>query len=641
MTVRYSDIVTTEVDGLNVVPVPIVGASVIITDSTGVIATLTQDDGTEIVQPVFTDGRGMLEFNVPSPGDVYRFQYRYGGRLIRETDIIIGTPPQFKGADGKDGDPGGNVMAVGGFSALSGLNIPAGTTLLQTSGMTRGVLIEDTSLTDANVAAYPLAIVKTANGRYFRRDYRAGLWAEQFGAVGDGLDASADGNNAAIDAILAYAAFCGRTDSYRLCCPPIYFGIGDFVVTKGFNLKAHYQFIGMASGYAGGEVATIITLKANAYLFVVNTYDTNNGLPILSPGVNDRGADGTEFSHLYLRYAGTETIAANGRLNGPTGVWAHAAVYIHDCIFTGFTGCGWRIDADVGATDINRGQASCSVIERVWALYNYYGAYIIGGDANVCEVTSCTFGNNYAWGLWANHFLCNTYINNHFRTNGYALQVDHNNKTWALMPNREGVSGTTEPGSDPTVWNYVSDYTTSYHTQWVSGGNYLSSGDVAHLNLNAQSAFLGNYVEGGIGAVLMYPAISMGGEFKIALGATGIHLSNNSGNLVVQRAILQYASGLNAINLDPNIGINSYSQVANSTFGIALDGAGANAGWAMKMGAVPSLYIAGPSAANPGYATMDKYKVGRSYASNAAAVAAGMPTGTIYYWPDGTVHAVV
>lgn len=97
---------------------------------------------------------------------------------------------------GPKGDPGGNVLAIGGFGDLATQSVPVGTTLLQTASysaiaasMSSARYREDVTLTNSDVSANPLWMTKSANGRFFRLDEpRPGV--RQFGAVGD--DTAAD-----------------------------------------------------------------------------------------------------------------------------------------------------------------------------------------------------------------------------------------------------------------------------------------------------------------------------------------------------------------------------------------------------------------------------------------------------------------
>lgn len=92
---------------------------------------------------------------------------------------VIVTEPQVvadayggQGSGGK-GDPGGNVMAIGLFTAASSLSVPTGTDLVQTSGYSvagkgHARYVYDAAVDSAYVTANPRTSFVTLNGRGFR-----------------------------------------------------------------------------------------------------------------------------------------------------------------------------------------------------------------------------------------------------------------------------------------------------------------------------------------------------------------------------------------------------------------------------------------------------------------------------------------
>jgi hypothetical protein len=86
---------------------------------------------------------------------------------------------------GEKGDPGGNVMAIGLFTDIGGIDIPNGTDMITVAGSDRkgvgeGFLIEDTELTDGEIAAHPFTMVKSHNGRRWRWLGALGLYITAF-----------------------------------------------------------------------------------------------------------------------------------------------------------------------------------------------------------------------------------------------------------------------------------------------------------------------------------------------------------------------------------------------------------------------------------------------------------------------------
>lgn len=96
----------------------------------------------------------------------------------KEVTLEIGAG---RGPMGSQGDPGGNVMSIGLFSAISSLNIPVGTDIVQTSGhSTRGVgpaRYVETATTGATAFR-----AQSANGRWFELA-EPEPYAEQLGLV--------------------------------------------------------------------------------------------------------------------------------------------------------------------------------------------------------------------------------------------------------------------------------------------------------------------------------------------------------------------------------------------------------------------------------------------------------------------------
>lgn len=89
---RYSDILRDQYLR------PIEGAYVSVINQSGEAASIFDDGGLAMPNPFITNEFGDVIFNASDA--VYRLQYRYGGRLIREDDAIVGEPPVFSGPPG-------------------------------------------------------------------------------------------------------------------------------------------------------------------------------------------------------------------------------------------------------------------------------------------------------------------------------------------------------------------------------------------------------------------------------------------------------------------------------------------------------------------------------------------------------------
>lgn len=176
--------------------IPVSAANVYVFDQTGALAALRDDLAQPIAQPIVTDALGAWDAYFVAATDNYSIEYRYGGRLRARESF-------------SKGDPGGNAMAVGLATSLGGLTIPAGTDLIQTSGYGAvgtgaALYVADATANAGLLAAHPLFVKLTANGRYFRLSPVNGkIAAEHAGTTGDGVADDGPELQAALDYLAA------------------------------------------------------------------------------------------------------------------------------------------------------------------------------------------------------------------------------------------------------------------------------------------------------------------------------------------------------------------------------------------------------------------------------------------------------
>lgn len=104
--------------------------------------------------------------------------------------LVVPSNTGSPGAPGATGAPGSNVMAIGLFTAASGLTISTGTDLVQTSGYStsgkgHALYVYDAAVDAAWVTAHPGAGFVTANSRGFRISLQQRVNAAMFGALFD------------------------------------------------------------------------------------------------------------------------------------------------------------------------------------------------------------------------------------------------------------------------------------------------------------------------------------------------------------------------------------------------------------------------------------------------------------------------
>lgn len=471
----------------------------------------------------------------------------------------------IQGVQGFKGDPGGNVMATGPFSDLVSQAVPAGITLIQTTGNDRGILIEDTTLTDANVAAHPLAITKTANGRYFRRDPR-NLWIEQFGARSV-PDKSFD-SSPAINAAIKYSQFCAGTLpglAGVVVGPKVQAGIGRFYLASRINVKSTLELCGQSNGHLLAQTATVFAVEESGFIF--ERQDTFNTTTI-SPATT--GADGSRVHGITIIYVGS-SLPRSGGLRAEFGILSKCMIDVYECTIRRFPGPAVYVWATSGAGGAAQGEASTSQITRNWLEECWAAVAIEGADANVIDVSNNRAFSTCVWGMYSVGFLNSNYSNNHFKANGQL--VHYNGRRYQPMPGYESVWGTTVPGTNPNVWGYCEDggpTATGYNgydavPTWVSGGTgYYAGGPVYHPSQNGRSVFINNYTEGGQPLpIIMFPAVSIGGQWAHAEGANGRFLNFEQGSTNSRSFIAATRENLPTVGrraaISPEQGLTVYS----------------------------------------------------------------------------------
>lgn len=77
---------------------PVSGATVLVLKREGGMASLTDNGGAPLANPVLTDTYGRFAFNAVD--GLYALEFRFGGATLREDDVLVGIPPQFVGPPG-------------------------------------------------------------------------------------------------------------------------------------------------------------------------------------------------------------------------------------------------------------------------------------------------------------------------------------------------------------------------------------------------------------------------------------------------------------------------------------------------------------------------------------------------------------
>ncbi len=469
---------------------------------------------------------------------------------------ILAAPPPgwlsaFQGAGlslNNKGDPGGNVMSVGQFVNLPTMSIPVGTDLLQTSGVTRGPLVADTSLTDADVTAFPHCVAKTANGRYFRRDERNFNLA-MVGLSGGAAD-DAPGVREAIAFLTKFTGTSYQADSIFKVAPTLYLPLGLIRLDTPISIKSVINILGGDNGVDGGR-GTVFNCASTG--FILERADTQGGT--YTPTITT-ASDGSLLSNFSMLCTGSKPYAQE---TGDHGIILKSHSVLKNLNIQYFSGCGIRVVASAtgsGGTGTEVGNANCFRIENVTSSNNYHGIYIRGADANAGFVIGANVSSNASCGVLDASFLGNTHIGHHGSGNGIAIFgtaptiVSYNGSRYAPVFGQDAAWSTQAPGTGGAWVFFESGGPIGAAVPtWTSGTTYKFGAIYATIDRNCRSVFVGCYTEGTQAVPqISWPAIAFGGLLN-QMG-DGMWLNGE------QRSVNAYkfAAGGGFMNSDPNAG---------------------------------------------------------------------------------------
>lgn len=405
---------------------------------------------------------GSLEDIINGPDDGAAVVTRLGrlvkpvARVIRELAESVLTPPDYIGPKG---DPGGNVMAIGLFTAAAGMGIANGTDIVRTSGYSvvgigNAEYVYDATVDAAYVAAHPRTSFLAASGRGFRLCLEQRISVTQFGAIGDGLAGSAGNNDTAFQSardLLATSALGGY--GYGRAGPALYAPpskAGPYCLNSTIDLlEAGMKLYSDGGPYGGGAVLQWLTNVTGIRIQVAGGSGAAG-----TGGVNPGGA-GTEVCGLTLvgAYAG----------GGAAESEAHAFHLrshsrIHDCAVRNWAGDGLYGKDDI----IDELAIHDMLIEMCRNGYSFEGV-----DTQVMVLNNVHTSSNRRYGYWMKLGLGSIWVGGNSSTNGelgvggavpYIMCTYLGNRYYAL-PNQE-VWQKANPPSGTTAnnqgWGYLS-----------------------------------------------------------------------------------------------------------------------------------------------------------------------------------------
>jgi hypothetical protein len=427
--------------------------------------------------------------------------------------VVVPGPPA--GSPGAPGAPGANVMAIGLFTALSALTIPTGTTLVQTSGhgaagVGPAILVEDTTLDDAAVAAFPNARGKSANGRYFRVHHEQQLLdPHQFGCV-DCNDGTIRDTGAALQAMHDYLHAIAINPSsgggFYKGTAPIAWGRNHFhSASTTLEPQATIHWLGCGSGRWGpdGGAASLLSFGAGC-------------TGIRNPGANTTGDTATtgtthdapaSFTAEHMRWKGGFVDVISTPEGDFHGFVPRAPFQLTDIFIENFQGEGIRAYAGtvtgVGSFGGNL-SASCGIGVKIQNCRG--GLDGRGSDYNVVTWLNCEAYQNRRFGvLDDNGAGSNSHIGWHCASNGMISNIGVYTQTstagnrYALTPTGNPLNAPSGTTADTPDWDYIeagAAIANLIPTYAATPGLFRFGGDFIALN-NSSAKFDNCYSEYG------------------------------------------------------------------------------------------------------------------------------------------------
>jgi hypothetical protein len=324
---------------------------------------------------------------------------------------------------------------------------------------------------------------------------------------------------------------------------------GRYSFSQSIEPKRQFGIVGLGTGLTETQPVEFV-FPAGVTGIIVNRYNTFQG------GVEDTPTGAADASLIH----GIRLIGGGYNVGSSVahGIQLRARTKISSCAVEEFHGNGIHIDAVAGGSDPAReGNANGFRIECVFARFNWgNGLFVDGPDANAGSVVAFNAVYNGQWGIYDSSFLGNGYEHCHTAVNGRRSMVSHNSVRYYVVD--ESLAGSTEPGTNASVWAYHSDGGTSFmFPAWVNGSSYALGGAYRTDNPNADNCFYSCYSEGDQPpSWVVHPTIVIGGTH-------GAGFTPSSSALIINRGrISPFRTRPNGAVFDAQVGLRSDEFVA-------------------------------------------------------------------------------
>ena len=277
--------------------------------------------------------------------------------------------------------------------------------------------------------------------------------------------------------------------------PAVMFGAGLYSCDAPVQVKATVTCLGVGRVNVGAAASRLLWRLGTAGIVVHRAETIGQGATAAIGGHDPAAGSGSAFFGLSLE-------GVKGDFYAPTvdhGFEARARFRLSRCALRNWTGRGVSVIGSTKSTDPARlGNANGFVLEDLYITSCAgEGVYCDGTDVNAGVGSVLYISDCGGSGLYDSSYLGNLWTGFHIATSSRASMVSHNGFRYYAVPGAQDYA-TTEPGTDPAVWQeFKPGSEHALFPAWTEGVAYRSGGAIRADNANCASLFVGYYTEGG------------------------------------------------------------------------------------------------------------------------------------------------
>lgn len=512
------------------------GVYITVKTNTGALATLYDDAGAVIGNPLLSGLGGAFYYNIAdAAAGTYTEEYRLSLLASPRTIRTVLLDPSVNPA---------NLQTAATRTILAAIVAPgAGATRHLTEAGREGDFVFNTANLSAMVTAdpqqgvyvAPASAATGASGAWVRTGWKE-LKAEWFGAVFDNVTNDAAAIAAAITLSKALAGNVSANGFYKVG-PTVTGPAGTTAFMGATTLDITHTVKLKGEGPSGQQNFTGgLRLRWSDGCEGIRTQRYNTSALATIDGVTHFGGDCFTLEDVALigGYVATESESH--------AFHPKARFNLRNVRIEGWSGDGIFSNADGAGGGASQGNTNNSRIDTVHISSCRNGLSVTGGDSNAWTVLDLDRSGNRSFGVKDTSFLGNHYFGGHSADNGLIpgtapSVVSNGGNRYAVVYGAEATASVTAPvgTADTANWYYIGAGGVNAPANipaWVNGMTLRAGGAGLYNNANSQAVIFGSYTESGQGPVQgTYGAQVIGGQQGAQVKGTITYLLNRLGTL--------------------------------------------------------------------------------------------------------------